>query len=118
MRKDGKQKEKIRKRKTSGGGVRACKTHLRVLLLFVLGFVAVAQEKVSHQYACVSLADVPILPVSPGREGDMDPLMLFEKLRVGSVSLYLACLYTWQWEEVGWEAFQCPVTCARCQKMS
>ena len=47
-------------------------------MLFALCFVAVAREDISHQHAPFSHADVPFLPVSPGREGDIDPLMFLQ----------------------------------------
>ena len=80
-------------------------------------FRAMPQEQVSHQ--CFIFADVPILLVSPGREGNIDPLMFLEKLKGGSVSLCLAWLYTWRWEEAAGRLFkaQSPVHVAkRCCK--
>ena len=74
--KDAKQNEKKRM-KMKGSGLSASKTQLWIMLLLVSCFVAVAQNDVSHQHDQVSHADVPLLPVSPGHEGDIHPLMFF-----------------------------------------
>ena len=44
-------------------------------VLYAFCFSAFAQERVSRQIDYVSLVEVPNMPVSPGLEGYMDPLM-------------------------------------------
>ena len=87
----GKKREEMKSKRKSGCGLSVCKTHLWVLLLCTFCFNAAAQERVSHQHDGVSLADVPILPVSPEREGNVCSFDVFREAQSGKCA-WLGCV--------------------------